>query len=451
MTAIRRAALGAAIAALTVLAPAAASAAPKVDGEFAVTSTPRFIAQGPDGNMWVTLDGSANDLARVTPAGVVTEFNPADITGPTGIARGPDGNMWVTQAGGVAKFAPANPTGATKFAIADIADPRAITLGPDNNLWTGSGDKVIRIPTANPAGFTSFPVTGLSARGIAAGTDGRLYIADFTGRVIAVTTAGAATPVTVGGNPQDVAAGPGGQIAYSNPGAMPQHVGRWTLGTTPKPTNLAGDPFGMTFGADGAYWTARFATSTVGRLTTSGQVTVLSGFSANSGPRTIAPGPNKTLWVALETAKKVGRITGLQTDTTAPVVSDVSVSPSPFRVGKGSTAIVKRAAPRNTAIRYRLSEKATVRLNIQRKLPGRRSGGTCVKPTAALRNAPRCTRLVTAVTLQRTGFTGQNRVAFTGRIDGKALPAGSYRVRAKATDKAGNASKARTAGFTIVR
>ena len=442
-----------ALVALTAAAlPAAASAAPKVDGEFALTSQPRHLALGPDGNVWVALGGPTNDIARVTPAGVVTEFNPADVSTPTGIAAGPDGNMWVTQSGGVAKFAPANPNGAQKFAIAAIADPRGIVAGPDNNLWTASGDKVLRIPPATPATPTPFTVAGMGARGIARGTDGRLYVADFGGgRIIAVTTAGVVTPTTVGGGPQEVAGGaPGGLIAYANPGAMPQVVGRISPGgmpqTTPSPMT---DPFGLAYGADRAYWFANFATSTIGRLTTAGAVTTLPGLSAGSGPRFITRGAGETLWVSLEVAKKVARITGVQADATRPAISELRVSPSPFRVGARSTQVVK-AAPRGTTISYRLSEKASVRISIQRRASGRRSGGACVAPTPALRNAPRCDRYLTVVTLRRTGYTGRNTVPFSGRVNGRAFAPGGYRARLKGTDRAGNASLARTYGFRIV-
>jgi hypothetical protein len=63
-------ALGATALAVPVLA-GPASADPVVDGTFTVTSvsTNNQITQGPDGNMWVTLDGVAADVAQITPAG----------------------------------------------------------------------------------------------------------------------------------------------------------------------------------------------------------------------------------------------------------------------------------------------------------------------------------------------------------------------------------------------
>ena len=299
---------------LAVIATAPAAAAPTVDGEFAVSGvgTNNELTTGPDGNIWVTLD-QTNDVAKITPDGTVTEYNPANVTNPTGITAGPDGNLWVTQTGGVASFSPADPDSAVKFAIADITDARPIVTGPDGNLWTVSGANVIRIPAANPAGSTSFPVL-VGGRDIDAGTDGNLWVADFGSQVVSVTTAGVPTayPTGAGSGLQAIAAGPAGQVAYADPTSNPQQVGRLKSGGTPDKTETPGDPFGVAFGADGAYWIPRFAAGDLVRLTTDGQETTLSGLSANAGPRRIATGPDNTLWVTLDNANEVARITGVK-------------------------------------------------------------------------------------------------------------------------------------------
>ena len=52
----------------------------------------RGIAAGPDGNIWFT-KSSADQVAKITPAGIVTEYSNG-ITSPAGpqwIAPGPDG------------------------------------------------------------------------------------------------------------------------------------------------------------------------------------------------------------------------------------------------------------------------------------------------------------------------------------------------------------------------
>ena len=173
------------------LLPAAASAAPAVDGEFDVApETPGRSTQGPDGNVWVVLSGP-NDVAKVTPNGDVQKFDVAALAGATDITVGPDGNLWVTTTAGVAKFSPGNPAAATSFTEANLATAQGITTGPDNNLWVANANKVYRVPPATPTTPTPFPLPDAmaSARGIAS-SGGLLWVADFGGKeIVSVTTA----------------------------------------------------------------------------------------------------------------------------------------------------------------------------------------------------------------------------------------------------------------------
>src|SRR5262249_8309294 len=136
--------LAAALAACA-LAPAVAGAAPAVSGTFDLRGEPRYLTLGPDGNVWVALDGVTFDVAKVAPDGTVTGSQTSAITSPHGIVAAPDGNLWVTQNGGVARFSPADPDRAVAFPVADVTDPRSLVVGSDRRLWTGSGDKAIRI------------------------------------------------------------------------------------------------------------------------------------------------------------------------------------------------------------------------------------------------------------------------------------------------------------------
>ena len=74
--------------------------------EFALptaSSAPNGIAAGLDGNLWIAETGG-NKIARVTPAGVVTEFELAAGSLPSGITAGPDRNMWFSMRGGVGRI-----------------------------------------------------------------------------------------------------------------------------------------------------------------------------------------------------------------------------------------------------------------------------------------------------------------------------------------------------------
>jgi streptogramin lyase len=289
-----------------------AAAVPDVDGKFSVSGVGanNDLTRGPDGNVWVTLD-QTNDIAKITPRGQVTEFNPSNVTNPIGIAA-TSSQLWVTQDGGVARFSPGNPNAAVKFDIGAISDPRPIVRGSDGNLWTVSGENAIRIPPAQPTNATSFPVL-IAGRDIDAGRDGRLWVADFGGQVVRMTTAGAATAIVTGAGsgPQAIAAGSRTQAAYADPTSDPQKIGRVSISGHVQTTNTPGDPFGVEQARDRAYWFTRFAVGDLVRLTRAGDRSHLKGLGPNSGPRRIATGRPNTLWVTLDNTNKVARVSGV--------------------------------------------------------------------------------------------------------------------------------------------
>jgi hypothetical protein len=139
----------------------------------------------------------------------------------------------------------------------------------------------------------------------------------------------------------------------------------------------------------------------------------------------------------------------LPADTQPPLVSDFRAGPSRFAVA-GTTPQVAANIPRGTRFRYTLSEPARVTLTIQRALAGRRQHGKCVRPTPQLRRAVRCTRDRNIVTLTKSAQAGANSTRFTGKLDKRALPPGSYRAIIIATDAAGNRSAPRRARFRII-
>ncbi|MCU0314490.1 MAG: integrin alpha, partial [Solirubrobacteraceae bacterium] len=129
-------------------------------------------------------------------------------------------------------------------------------------------------------------------------------------------------------------------------------------------------------------------------------------------------------------------------DRSAPALSAVSLRPRRFKAGK---------APRGTTIRWTLSEPAATTFTIERLSPGRRAGKRCAAPTARNRRARACVRTTPAGRLRANGRAGANRLRFTGRVGRRTLRPGSYRLTARATDAAGNASARRTATFTLTR
>src|SRR3954454_3100989 len=242
-------ALVAASAALAATA-GGASAAPTLGTPVDVSpDTPGRIAQGPDGNIWVLLSGGGtNEIAKITPVGVKTNYDVDLLIGAVGLTGGSDGNLWATKATKVVKVPPADPTTATQTDVPGL-DAQDIVTGPDGNLWTGSANDVFKIPPATPNGFTPFnDILGAmgSARGIASGGDGRLWIADFGEKRVArvATTGGTPDFFAVGDGLQGIASGPGTQVAATQPNAADTNLARISPGGTALKTAIgASDPF----------------------------------------------------------------------------------------------------------------------------------------------------------------------------------------------------------------
>jgi FG-GAP repeat len=129
-----------------------------------------------------------------------------------------------------------------------------------------------------------------------------------------------------------------------------------------------------------------------------------------------------------------------------------TISPSAFRAARrGASAIV--AAPRYGAlVTYTLDRASTVRFTVAEVEPGRvASSGRCVAVATALRHARRCRRLVTLPGgFARSAGAGTDRFRFTGRLAGRRLAIGSYRLIAAPT-AGGRAGHAVAAAFRIIR
>jgi hypothetical protein len=111
-----------------------------------------------------------------------------------------------------------------------------------------------------------------------------------------------------------------------------------------------------------------------------------------------------------------GGPTGPAPDTTRPVVRKFGMTHRRFRVRR-----------RATAFRFRLSEKAAVKIVVKRR--GKRVG-----------------------TIRRRGLSkGAHRIRFNGRLKGRKLRPGRYLAVLTATDEAGNVSRPRRIGFRVLR
>ncbi len=211
------------------------------------------------------------------------------------------------------------------------------------------------------------------------------------------------------------------------------------------------------FAADGLHQLANSPT------VDAGTADVLNGpFDIDGEARSLGPRPDigadETLFVAPPTGGGGG---GGSTppparDTVKPVASALTVGPAAFPAASrgASLAARKPRKPRKTGtkVSYRLSEAASVRFTVERARAGRRVGRRCLAPTRANRKRPKCTRFTAAAgSFTHSGKPGANSFRFSGRIGGRKLAPGAYRLVAVPTDAAGNRGAAIRRAFTVVR
>ncbi|MGD9696785.1 MAG: hypothetical protein AB7V42_14135 [Thermoleophilia bacterium] len=451
---------------------------------------PTGIAPGPDGNMWFT-EYSGDRVGRITPDGVVTEFAVPALSGPFDIVAGPDGNLWFTlaEADAIGRITPGGTVTTFEAGITPGAWPSDIAAGADGNLWftEHDGDRIGRI---TPEGaVTEFSgITANSAAGdITAGPDGALWFVEELGKRIGrVTTGGAITeyPIPeVSTAPAGIAVGGDGALWFSQPliGAL-RSVGvggAFALRARLAPTGA--NPEAIVRGPDGGLWFTAPRQNAVGRYQPDPPPVPRRAPTITAGPvgpitrttatvtATVDPGGLPTQ-VSVEYG--LGP-TALASNKMVPTTGVVGVAPatafsrelpylipgttyhyrltaSNFRGSAAATGsfrtlpgpgVVVRAVPRRVSTareatpgRIRLAPVAagTIRIAVQRPVPGRLSRGRCVAPTRTLlrARARACVRLhrTVGVLSKRANSSATVVLPFSGRIGRRALPPGRYRL-----------------------
>ena len=135
----------------------------------------------------------------------------------------------------------------------------------------------------------------------------------------------------------------------------------------------------------------------------------------------------------------------------AGTIQSLTLKPAKFAALKAGQAIFsadagKTKVPLGTRVSYVLSAAGSVEFTVGRRVAGRRVGKRCVKKTkanAANRKCPLFRRVKGA--FSHSGQAGQNRFGFSGRLGGRALRPGAYRL----TGRTG--ATLRAASFRIVR
>jgi hypothetical protein len=117
-------------------------------------------------------------------------------------------------------------------------------------------------------------------------------------------------------------------------------------------------------------------------------------------------------------------------DTTEPRITVLRLSAEKFRAASSGASISAAGPPIGTRVSFSLSEPGSVRFTVQRP---RRHKWVSLKGSFMV-----------------LGKKGANSFVFRGRIGGKKLKPGPYRLSAKAKDLVNNASATRQISFTIV-
>jgi streptogramin lyase len=314
-------------------------------------SQPDAIAAGPDGNLWFT-EFSGNQIGRITPAGMITEFPVTTGDTPSGIAAGADGNMWFIESRPrlIGQINPA--TGAMTFASQPLTGfPRAITAGPDGNLWVAetNGD-IGQITTAGVVSeFSPTNPAGGSAEDITAGPDGNLWFTydvatsgPVVGYIGQITTSGQIQqfPLVNGFTPGGITDGPDGNLWFTETGPNnASEIGQITpsgvvTNNFVGPTSLTVTS-SITAGPDGNLWFTDGVTN-IGQITTTGIVTEVAPPTGGSGLQGITVGPDQNVWFAESHANQIGRLTLPPRGLSAPVVSGSAVAGQVLSTSNGS-------------------------------------------------------------------------------------------------------------------
>ena len=125
----------------------------------------------------------------------------------------------------------------------------------------------------------------------------------------------------------------------------------------------------------------------------------------------------------------------------AGAITNLSVSPTAFFAAPSGATISKKKKAKKTfgaTISYKDSQAATTTFTVLKSSSGRTQGKSCKKPSKANKHGKHCTIYTAIGSFTHTDTAGANKLHFSGRLNGKKLGKGSYRLQAVPNNAAGN-------------
>ena len=167
-------------------------------------STPSGLALDAAGNLYVADTGN-DAIRRITPDGTVSTVAGPDagLNGPVGVAIDPGGRVIVAdtyndrivavEPGGILRpIAGDGHSGVEQEAAASFDTPSGVGVDPAGNIYVAdTGNGAVRV-IAPDLTVSTLPISSADRRplGVAASSDGALFVADARGYVLEITSAG---------------------------------------------------------------------------------------------------------------------------------------------------------------------------------------------------------------------------------------------------------------------
>jgi hypothetical protein len=131
-------------------------------------------------------------------------------------------------------------------------------------------------------------------------------------------------------------------------------------------------------------------------------------------------------------------------------ITNLRISPSVFPAANRRGSVALAARRRGARVTYRDTQPATTTFTVLKAKRGVRRGTSCVRPRTRTSPGRRCTRYVRVGSFRRVDRAGANRFRFTGRLRGRKLAPGRYRLKAVPRFDGRN-GRAAARSFRIIR